>query len=88
MLFRIHDDVDDNRVTEAIHRLRSLGVLPGIEAWHIELSLDTRKGRIIIEDAIFADGASFEDFRRDERHEPVAPEMATISDWWLGNYSA
>jgi hypothetical protein len=40
VLFRIHDDVSDQRVTEAINALRSLAVLPGIESWTVELSLD------------------------------------------------
>lgn len=86
VLFRVHDDVDEARGTEAVERLRSLGVLPGILSWQVELSLDTRKGRIIIEDATFADAAAFEEFRGHPRHSEVASEMAEISDWWVGDY--
>lgn len=88
VLFRIHDDVDDNRVTEAIHRLRSLGVLPGIQSWHVGLSLDTRKGRIIIEDATFTGPDAFGSFREHPKHSEVAAEMAAISDWWIGDSTA
>ncbi len=86
VLFRVHDHVDDNRVTEAIHRLRSLGVLPGILSWHIELSLDTRKGRIIIEDATFTDTTAFHLFQEHPEHTETAQSMADISDWWIGDY--
>lgn len=86
VLFRVHDHVDDDRVTEAIERLRALGVLPGIEAWHIELSLDTRKGRVIVEDATFTDATAFHAFREHPEHAKTAQSMADISDWWIGDY--
>ncbi|TQK18626.1 stress responsive alpha/beta barrel protein [Microbacterium sp. SLBN-154] len=86
VLFRVHDDVDDNRVTEAIERLRSLGVLPGIQSWRVELSLDTRKGRVIVEDASFVDRAAFEAFREHPEHTKTAETMADTSDWWIGDY--
>ncbi|MCX6501590.1 MAG: Dabb family protein [Microbacterium sp.] len=86
MLFRVHGDVNDERVTEALTRLRSLAVLPGIEQWRVELSLDARKGRILVEDGSFSDHAAFERFRQDARHIEVGRYMATISDWWNGDY--
>ncbi|MBN9202793.1 MAG: sulfite reductase, beta subunit [Microbacterium sp. SCN 70-18] len=86
VLFRIHDFVDDERVTEAVERLRSLGVLPGILSWRVELSLDTRKGRVIVEEASFVDGAAFEAFREHPEHVKAARSMAEISDWWIGDY--
>ncbi|GAA0492709.1 Dabb family protein [Microbacterium aurantiacum] len=88
VLFRVHDDVDDARVTEAISRLRSLDVLPGILSWRVEQSLDARKGRVIIEDATFVDALAFDAFRADARHTEIASEMARISDWWVGDYCA
>lgn len=86
VLFRVHDDVSDERVTAALHELRSLAVVPVVASWRVELSLDRRKGRIIVEDATFADEASFESFRRDERHIAAGRSMAQISDWWNGDY--
>lgn len=87
VLFRVHDDVDDDRVTEAIERLRSLGVLPGILSWRVELSLDTRKGRVIVEDATFGDAAAFGRFRQSPQHALSARVMAQISDWLVGDFA-
>ncbi|MFB8894099.1 Dabb family protein [Microbacterium plantarum] len=88
VLFRIHDEVSDQRVTEAIDALRSLAVLPGIESWTVELSLDQRKGRVIVEDGVFGDQAAFEAFHADPQHRSTAEVMAEISDWWVGDYQA
>lgn len=49
-------------------------------------SLDGRKGRIIVEDATFADVASFNAFRASPLHVAIGAEMAEISDWWVGDY--
>ncbi len=86
VLFRIHDEVSDQGVTEAIDALRSLGVLPGIQSWAVELSLDRRKGRVIVEDGVFSDQAAFEAFRAAPLHRSTAGKMAEISDWWVGDY--
>lgn len=86
VLFRVHDDVSDDRVTAALEELRSLAVLPSVASWRVELSLDARKGRVIVEDATFSDAAAFERFRRDERHLAVGDTMSEIADWWNGDY--
>lgn len=86
VLFRIHDEVSDQRVTEAIDALRSLAVLPGIESWTVELSLDRRKGRVIVEDGVFSDQIAFEAFRAAPLHKSTAEVMAEISVWWVGDY--
>ncbi len=88
VLFRIHDDVTDERVTEAINTLRSLAVLPGIDEWRVELSLDQRKGRMVVEDATFASAADFEAFRADPDHIAAGELMSAVSDWWNGDYIA
>ncbi|WP_267955145.1 Dabb family protein [Microbacterium binotii] len=88
MLFRVHDDVADERVAEAIDALRSLAVLPGVAQWRIERSLDARKGRVIVEDATFADRNAFDDFRVHPEHMRVAEQMSRIADWWNGDYIA
>lgn len=86
VLFRVHDDVSDERVAAALEELRSLADLPGVALWRVELSLDVRKGRVIVEDAAFADAQEFERFRRDERHVVVAEAMSEIADSWNGDY--
>ena len=88
VLFRVYDEVDHARVDEAIERLRALGSLPGVIEWRVELSLDARKGRVIVEDATFVDHGSFEQFRRDPRHVETAEALSHIADWWNGDYAA
>ena len=86
VLFRIHDNVTNHRVDDAILRLESLTDLPGVESMRIERSLDGRKGRIIVEDATFEDARAFTAFRASRAHVVVAAEMAEVSDWWVGDY--
>ncbi|MGZ0069645.1 Dabb family protein [Microbacterium arborescens] len=88
VLFRIHDEVSDERVTEAIDALRSLAVLPGIQSWRIAHSVDARKGHALVEDATLTDRSSFEVFRAHPTHEAVAQQMSEITDWWVGDYEA
>ncbi|MFL0566930.1 Dabb family protein [Microbacterium sp. 179-I 1D1 NHS] len=85
VLFRVHDNVDEHDVAHAIGQLTSLADLPGIVSWHIARSLDERKGRIVIEEAEFTDADAFAAFRSHPRHQTIAAEMATISDWWIGD---
>lgn len=86
VLFRVFDTVSDDAVSEALEILRTLSSLPGIESWQIELSNDSRKGRVIVEEATFVDRAAFDAFRVHPKHAAAAAEMASISDWWIGDY--
>ena len=86
VLFRVHDDCRDADVEEMVHQLRALGDGPGILSWRVELSLDERKGRVIVEDATFASQEALETFRRSEAHVVTAERMSTMADWLIGNY--
>ncbi len=86
VLFRVFDDVSDARTSRAVTELRSLAELPCVQSWRVELSLDTRKGRVIVEDATFVDADDFEAFRVDPDHVRVAEAMSEIADWWNGDY--
>jgi hypothetical protein len=86
VLFRVHDGVRDERVSEAIHSLRKLAALPGIVTWTVATSLDSRKGRIVVEDATFTDAQAFAEFRAYPEHRAVAETMSEIADWWNGDY--
>ncbi|MDQ1204481.1 Dabb family protein [Microbacterium sp. SORGH_AS_0862] len=88
VLFRVYEDVANERVTEAIDALRSLSVLPGVTHWRVEVSLDARKGRVIVEDATFADRHAFDGFRIHPEHVHVAEQLSRIADWWNGDYIA
>lgn len=86
VLFRVRDDVADPDVSSAIAELRAVGEGPGILSWDIALSLDTRKGRVIVEDGTFVDRAAFDAWRVTCAHLAVGETMATISDWWVGDW--
>ncbi|KIC59378.1 Dabb family protein [Microbacterium hominis] len=88
VLFRVHDEVSDERIIAAMDDLRSLSTLPGIVSWRVERSTDVRKGRVVVEDATFVDAAAFEAFRLDAEHVRVARRFSEIADWWVGDYAA
>ncbi|WP_295835765.1 Dabb family protein [uncultured Microbacterium sp.] len=86
VLFRVRDEVTDPDVLSAIDALRGLGNEPGVASWTIQLSLDTRKGRIIVEDGTFVDADAFAAWRAGQAHGAVAEQMSTIADWWVGEW--
>ena len=83
---RVRDDVADPDVSAAIAELTGVGEWPGILSWDVALSLDTRKGRVIVEDGTFVDRAAFEEWRVTEKHLAAGQRMAAISDWWVGDW--
>lgn len=86
-LFRLHDDVDDAARYKALTMLRDLRhAVPGIMDWQVELSLDARKGQIIVQNSLFLDGTALQAYRASDKHKPVVRFMADISDWWIGDY--
>lgn len=86
VLFRVYDSASATAVDSAIGSLQALSKLPVVEALRVERSLDGRKGRIIVLDATFGDRDAFDAYRADPRHVAVAAQLATISDWWVGDY--
>ncbi len=86
VLFRVREDVADPDVSAAIAELRAVGEDPGILSWDIALSLDTRKGRVIVEDGTFVDRAAFEAWRARFEHIRAGELMAQISDWWVADW--
>lgn len=88
VLFRVRDDVTDPELSAALSALRSLGAVAGAVEWIVGLSSDTRKGRVIVEDATFSTRIEFERFVDAPEHRAVGQQMAAISDWWVGDYEA
>ena len=86
VLFRIHDEASETDLDEALRLLRGLGDMPGVLEWRIELSSDTRKGRMIVEDAVSANAEALESFRTSAEHGLMAAHLSSISDWWVGDY--
>lgn len=87
VLFRVRDDVTDPDVSAAMDELRAAGNALEVTAWTVVLSLDTRKGRIIVQDGTFRDRCAFETWRAGEVHRQVARRMAGMADWWVGDWS-
>tara|TARA_R100000365_G_C2734598_1_gene64202 strand:- start:10 stop:300 length:291 start_codon:yes stop_codon:yes gene_type:complete len=88
VLFRVHDDVSDAEMEKAVSALRGFGDDIEAVSWTVEVSLDSRKGRVIVEDATFADAGAFQRFRAHPAHIDIAGRMSRISDWWVGDYHA
>lgn len=86
VLFRVHEGVASSRVSSAVELLRSLESLPGVVSFLVEMSLDSRKGQVLVEDATFVDAGAFVAFRADARHAEVVAELSEIADWWVGDY--
>ena len=85
-MFVVQPLVSDAAVAEAIKALRDLGRQPGIVSWRVELSQDVRKGRVIVENALFVDQAAFTAFRLSPEHQQVGARLAAIADWLVGDY--
>lgn len=86
VMFKLHEGVSEQDRATAVQRLTDLGREPGVLHWVIKESIDTRKGHIIIEHALFENQESFEAFRTSAAHVRVGDFMKTIADWWVGDY--
>lgn len=87
VLFKMYDKVSEDQLKEAVQLLEELGrSSEGIVEWKIEESLDVRKGRILVENALFVTQQSFERFRKSDHHAKARNFMQEIADWWVGDY--
>jgi hypothetical protein len=86
VVFRVYDGVSEAQVDAAIGMLDRLADLPEVQDWRVARSLDTRKGTVIIENAVFRDAAERARFHDDQRHASTAEAMAKIADWWVADY--
>ena len=87
VLFKIHDEITETVFEQAVKELMELGEgHNGLEAWHVNVSTDTRKGRIIIEEAVFTTEADYKVFHDSDKHVKVGNLMKTVADWWVGDY--
>lgn len=88
VLFKIHDEVSDEDFQKAVETLKQLGENnPDILEWKVNVSLDNRKGRVIIEEATFTNEEAFQKFRVSQKHINAGNIMKEISDWFVGDYS-
>lgn len=82
VIFKIHDSASDVSYQQALLLLEELGQgNPDILEWEVAPSLDTRKGRIIGEQAVFRNLDAYQRFRQSPKHAVVAAFMTAIADW-------
>lgn len=87
VLFKLYDGVSDEARAEAVRLLTELGVdNDGIESWLVRESIDTRKGHILIEEAVFSSESDYQAFRISDRHVHVGNVMKELADWWVADY--
>lgn len=85
VLFRIHDHVPDETITEALERLRRLAAVTAADG-EVRLSEDLRKGRVIVEDLTFGTRADLDRFRAHPNHRAMGEQMKEISDWLIADW--
>jgi hypothetical protein len=87
VLFRLHPTVTDEQVSAALDLLRAIAAVEGVAQWRVELSTDTRKGIVIVENGLL-DDAFIDHFRRSAEHIRAGELMKEIADIWLvGDYA-
>jgi hypothetical protein len=87
VLFRLHDDVTDAEADAALDVLKKAGDAAGVLQWRVTESEDRRKGRIVVENALFADRDTFKNWCATAEHRRASEHLALISDWWNGDYA-
>lgn len=86
-LFTLYESTDDATRQKALDLLRSLGDDPeNVLEWRVEVSLATRKGYVIAENALFKDAEAMERWRVSEKHQQVVNFMKDVSDWVIADY--
>lgn len=87
VLFTLKPTVTHVERDEAVQLLRDLGQSSdGVLAWSVELSRDTRKGVVIVENGLFVDEHAYEAFRSSAEHKAAGKLMSQIADWLVADY--
>lgn len=86
VLFRVHEGVAKELISEAVDGLNSLSDLPGILEWTVRLSTDERKGVVIVENSLFESREALAAFAAHPKHQISAERLRNIADWWVGDY--
>jgi hypothetical protein len=87
VMFKLYEEVNEETIEKAINLLKEMGKeAVGVLQWHVDLSLDTRKGKIIVQNCLFDSFQSFENFLTAPKHLQSKEMMRDISDWIVGDY--
>ena len=85
VLFRFRDTADAHARAAAYDAVDATGSAPGIVSWRLDWSLDTRKGPVLVQDAVFDSRAAFEAWRDSEPHRRAGQVMSQVADWLVGD---
>jgi heme-degrading monooxygenase HmoA len=88
VMFNFHEEASPEQVEKAIRMCRALRELPGILAWTVQESLDTRKGRTALELGVFESGQAFLDFRNHPVHNEFSSYVRDHADWNIVDFPA
>jgi hypothetical protein len=73
---------------EVVGLLRTFGKNdPNVLEWTVAESLDTRKGNVVIENALFPDETAFEKFKTSRTHKGLGEKMSLLADWLVADYT-
>ena len=87
VFFVIKEKVTDKELLEFINKADALiKKTKGVIKYNVNQSMDVRKGRIVILNAVFDNIEDFESYRKLPKHTEFAAEASKISDWFNGDY--
>lgn len=85
VLFRFRDSADAEARQAAYDAVAETGAAPGLLSWRLAWSLDTRKGPVLVQEAVFADRAAYEAWRGSDAHRRAGEIMSEVADWLVGD---
>ncbi|MGY1740206.1 MULTISPECIES: hypothetical protein [unclassified Blastococcus] len=88
VLFRFQSSTDVEARHAAYDAVAATGQAPGLLSWRLDWSLDTRKGAVLVQDAVFAHRAAFEAWRDSDAHRQAGALMSRVADWLVGDLEA
>jgi hypothetical protein len=59
---------------------------PDVLEWTAAQSLDTRKGNVVIENALFANEAALARFKSSDDHNELGQKISLLADWLVADY--
>lgn len=87
VIFKLYPEVTESSRRQALQKLRALcGDSPLLQEWRVAESLDTRKGKLIIQNTLFKDSSALQQWRRAGAHKQTVDFMSQISDWLIADY--
>jgi len=87
VLIKLRSEVDEQVTAHVIEMLKKLGQdVPGVLEWKISKSLDTRKGNVIVENALFASQVDLKNFQDSAEHKKIGNFLKDVADWVVGDY--